>query len=40
MAVRINNIEIKNKSWMQVVINKEDGYIISGAGGYELAWIF
>ncbi|MGL4367571.1 MAG: KilA-N domain-containing protein [Brevinemataceae bacterium] len=27
MEVRINNIEIKNKSWMQVVINKEDGYV-------------
>lgn len=25
--VRINEVEIKNKSWMQVVINKDDGYV-------------
>lgn len=27
MTVRINDVEIKDKSRMQIVINKEDGYI-------------
>jgi len=25
--VRINKVEIKNKIWMQIIINQEDGYV-------------